>query len=48
MATFVIILDETEKCFRREQGLQIYTIVLKLFRGTLINIKAGNRKINCK
>ena len=22
MATFVIILDETEKCVRREQGLQ--------------------------
>ena len=39
MATFVILLDETETCF---------TIVLNLFRGTLVNIKAGSRKINRK
>ena len=45
MATFVILLDETEKCFRHEWG---FTIVLKLFRGTLVNIKAGSRKINHK
>ena len=38
MATFVILLDETEFFFRRKRVLQ--SIVL--------NIKAGSRKINRK
>ena len=45
MATFVILLDETELLFLTLVG---FTIVLKLFRGTLVNIKDGSRKINCK
>ena len=45
MATFAILLDETEKCFRRERGLQI---VLKLFHGMLVNIEAGSHMINHK
>ena len=46
MATFVILLDETEtNIFSTGSG---FTIVLKLFRGTLVNIKAGSRKMNCK
>ena len=40
MATFVILLDETV--------VSRFTIVLKLFRGMLVNIKAGSRKINRK
>ena len=44
MATFVILLDEAEFFFQREG----FTIVLKLFRGMLINIKAGSRNINHK
>ena len=45
MATFVILLDETELLFLTWAG---FTIVLTLFRGTLVNIKAGSRKINRK
>ena len=44
MATCVILLDETEFFFTWAG----FTIVLKLFRGTLVNIKAGSRKINYK
>ena len=45
MATFVIPLDETEK---KNSTWAEFTIVLILFRGTLVNIKAGSRKINRK
>ena len=44
MAIFVIILDETELFFSTWAG---FTIALK-FHGTLVNIKAGSRKINRK
>ena len=45
MATFVILLDETDFFIRCEWG---FTIVLKLFHGTLVNIKAGSHKIDRK
>ena len=45
MATFVILLDETDYVFRRDRGLQSSK---KLYCGTLVNIKAGSRKINLK
>ena len=45
MATFVILLDEAELFFLTWAG---FTIVLKLFRGMLVLIKAGSRKINRK
>ena len=45
MATSVILLDETEFSFSMWVG---FTIVLKLFRGTLVNIKAGSCMINRK
>ena len=45
MATFVILLGETTKTFSMGAG---FTIVLKLFRVTVVNVKAGSRKINRK
>ena len=45
MATFVILLDKTEFFFFDVAG---FTIVLKFFCGTLVNIKAGSHKINRK